>query len=278
MIAISLSLAACFGWRLADFLGGVKSRQLPTLTVLIVSNIFGMAVIGSIVTARGQALPHNPELLWAVLGGLAGIAAMFMLYRALAVGTIPVLAPLSATGVIIPVFLGMATGDNPAMLQTLGILAAILGAMIAAREKATDNARSQPTSGIGLALGSALAVGFFIIFMDRASEVDPYWTVFIMRCSYGMFLLPLILYARPPLKIGREHIPALICIGTVDALAGFAFALATTVGLLSLVSVIGSLYPVVTVLLSAIVLRERPQRIQLAGVLLALTGVVLISV
>lgn len=276
-MAISLSLAACLGWGLADFLGGVKSRQLPTLTVLIVSNIFGVAVIGGIVIFRGRALPHNPELLWAILGGLAGVSAMFMLYRALAVGSIPVLAPLSATGVVIPVILGVATGDNPAVLQSLGIFLAIAGAMVAAREKATGENLDQPTAGIRLALGSALAVGFFIIFMDRASEVDPYWAAFIMRASYGLFLLPLILYSRPPLRISRSHIPALLCMGTVDALAGFAFAVATTVGMLSLVSVVGSLYPVVTVLLSALVLRERPQRIQLLGVILALTGVALIS-
>lgn len=277
MIAVSLSLAACLGWGLADFLGGVKSRQLPTLTILIISNCFGVVMIGAIVALRGVPLPINPELLWAVLGGLAGVAAMFMLYRALAIGSIPVLAPLSATGVIIPVVLGVVTGDSLAMLQTLGIFAAILGTIFAAREKGSPDAGRQKTSGVELALGSALAVGFFIIFMDRASEIDPYWAAFIMRCSYGAFLVPLVLLKRPPLRIERSHIPALICMGTVDALAGFAFALATTVGLLSLVSVIGSLYPVVTVLLSAVILREFPQRVQLIGVTMALVGVVLIS-
>ncbi len=103
MLALSLSLAACFGWGVADFLGGLKSRQLSVFTVLMVSSIFGLAVILAIVLVRGVAPPTNPVVLWAVLGGFAGLGAMFFLYRGLSIGSMAIVAPISATGVILAI-------------------------------------------------------------------------------------------------------------------------------------------------------------------------------
>jgi len=277
VIALSLSLAACLGWGVADFLGGLKSRHLPTLTVLAFSNIFGVALIGLIVYLRAIPLPRNPALLWAIAGGLAGIIAMTLLYRGLAIGAMSVVAPISATGVILPMLLGFANGDQLSRLQWLGSGLALIGAVLAAREPGQQQAGQRLAKGVSLAAGAALATGVFFLVMDQASEVDPYWAAFLMRLSYGVFLIPLLLLARPSLKVGHLHLPAFIFMGSVDALAGFAFALATTIGVLSLVAVVGSLYPAVTVLLSAVLLRERIHKVQGLGVIVALVGVVFIS-
>ena len=277
MIALSLSLAACLGWGVADFLGGLKSRQLAVFSVLMISSIFGLGAVLAIVLVRGVAPPDNPALLLAVVGGIAGVAAMFCLYRGLSIGSMAIVAPISAAGVILPVIVGLAAGDSPTFLQKLGMAAAIVGAVLASREKNTDGNGNRLAAGAGLAIGSAIAAGIFFVVMDRASEADPYWAAFLMRLSYFIFLVIIFLLKKPSIRIKKAHLPAIIVLGVFDSLAGFAYALATTHGMLGLVAVVGGLYPAVTVLLSILILREKPQAIQFIGVLLAIGGVTLIS-
>jgi drug/metabolite transporter (DMT)-like permease len=277
LIALSLSLAACLGWGVADFLGGLKSRQLSVFSVLIVSSFFGLGAILIIVLVRGVAPPGDPALLLAVVGGVAGVAAMFFLYRGLSIGSMAIVAPISATGVILPVIVSLAGGDNPSFLQKIGIAVAIIGSVLASREKNDDGNGSRLSTGVGLAVGSAIAAGIFFVVMDQASEVDPYWAAFLMRFSYFVFLIIIFLLKRPVVQAGKVHMPAIIVLGICDALAGFAYALATTRGMLGQVAVVGALYPAVTVLLSMMVLHERPQRAQFIGVLLAVGGVTFIS-
>ncbi len=277
MVALSLSLAACFGWGVADFLGGLKSRQLSVFSVLLVSSFFGLGTILGIVLIRGVAPPDDPALLLAVVGGLAGVAAMFFLYRGLSIGSMAIVAPISATGVILPVIVSLAGGDSPTLLQKLGMAAAIIGAVLASREKNNDGNGSRLATGVGLAVGSAIAAGIFFVVMDVASEADPYWAAFLMRFSYFALLIIIFLLRRPAVRTGNIHMPAIVVLGICDALAGFAYALATTRGMLGLVAVVGAQYPAVTVLLSMLILRERPQPAQFMGVILAVGGVTFIS-
>lgn len=277
MLAIALSLAACLGWGVSDFLGGLKSRQLPSLTVLIVANIFGTVLISAIVLLRGVPLPLHPQLLWAAGGGLSGLLAMLMLYRGFALGSMSIIAPLSASGILLPVIWGLFLGESLSLIKYLGIAAAVCGIICAAREMDPFSHKKKLTRGLHLALGAALGFGLFFIFMDRACEIDPYWAALIMRISYGLFPLFMIPFIRPSFRVDPSDLPGIAFIGIADALAGFSFALATTIGLLSVVSVVGSLYPAVTVILSTTLLHERQQAVQYLGVGLALTGVVLLS-
>jgi drug/metabolite transporter (DMT)-like permease len=277
LIALSLSLAACFGWGVADFLGGLKSRQLSVFSVLMVSSFFGLGAILVIVLIRGVAPPGNPILLLAVVGGAAGLAAVFFLYSGFSIGSMSIVAPISATGVILPVIVSLAAGDNPTLLQKFGMAVAIAGAILASREKASGRNGKRLASGVGLAVGAALAAGIFFIVMDQASAADPYWAAFLMRLSSFAILIIIFLLKRLHVDTGRVHLPAIIILGVCDALAGFAYALATTYGMLGLVAVVGALYPAVTVLLSMLIIGERPQPVQFIGVVLALGGIALIS-
>ena len=277
MIALSLSLAACVGWGVADFLGGIKSRSIPVLTVMLIANLFGFILILAVVTIRAEAMPHDPVLLMAVIGGIAGIVALGLLYRGLAVGSMSIVAPISATGVILPVLAGFLFGDVLTCLQSIGIVAAILGSILAATERDKGSGSRRMSKGVGLAAGAAVAVGVFFIVMDQASEADPYWATLIMRFSYGVFLLPIVIKTGAPIKTGRIHLPAIMALGIVDAFASLSFSMASTMGMLSLVSVVAALYPAVTALLSTLLLGERPHLSQCFGIILALSGVVLIS-
>ena len=258
-------------------MGGLKSRQLSVFSVLMVSSFFGLGAILVIVLIRGVAPPDNPVLLLAVVGGAAGLAAVFFLYRGFSIGSMAIVAPISATGVILPVIVSLAAGDNPTLLQKFGMAVAIAGAIMASREKASGRNGKRLASGVGLAVGAAIAAGIFFIVMDQASEADPYWAAFLMRLSSFAILIIIFLLKRLHVDTGRVHLPAIIFLGVCDALAGFAYALATTYGMLGLVAVVGALYPAVTVLLSMLIIGERPQPAQFIGVVLALGGIALIS-
>jgi drug/metabolite transporter (DMT)-like permease len=132
-------------------------------------------------------------------------------------------------------------------------------------------------AGAVLAAASALFWGCFFLTMDVASDGGAVWASFVNRTTSLVLLVGAALILRPPLRASRPHLPALALAGTLDVSANLMFAAGTTKGLVSLVSVAASLYPVVTVLLARTVLHERVQRIQELGVAAALGGVVLIA-
>ena len=278
MFSIALSLTACIGWGIADFIGGFKSRALPTLSVLLIANITGVFCLFLIISVSNSKLPNDANLIWSLPAGLIGLAAMYLLYRSLSIGVISILAPVSATGVIIPVVVGITLGDNLSCLQLSGMILAMVGTMLAVMETNGNTGKVTMTKGIHLALGAAVCVGLYFILMDKASDSHPLWASMIMRCSTLVFLIPLILISRTSVKFEKSHLPWICIMGVVDTIAAFSFAVATSEGMLSIVSILSSLYPAVTVLLSAFIIKERLNKAQSTGVILAISGVALISV
>ncbi|MCP4669782.1 MAG: DMT family transporter [Desulfobacula sp.] len=277
MLSILLSIAACFGWGVADFIGGLKSRYLPTLSILFISTTIGVLLLSVIIILSGNPLPRDPSLFWAIPSGFIGLISMFLLYRGLAIGTMTILAPISATGVILPVIWGMLCGDDMSGLQLLGIGSAILGSLLAAMEKEKNLNKKHLTKGIGYAFSAAIFIGFYFIFMDKAAVHHPVWASMIMRLCTLFFLLPFLILSRLPMGVGRSHLPIILIMGIIDTLAAFSFTIAVSKGMLSEVAVISCLYPAVTALLSSFIVKERIQKKQSLGIIFAIAGVVLIS-
>ena len=278
MAAIALALASSLSWGLGDFFGGLKSRSLPLLNVLVASQVTGLVLIAAFVAARGEGAPGGDFAVFAVLSALAGVTGLAAFYRALAVGNMGVVAPISACAAIVPVVVGIATGDRPGALQAMGLGLALAGVVLASREEVVGEAAQRRTArGAGLAMLSALGFGFFFLAMDRASDGDVAWAMLVNRIT-GVSLLALaVAVLRPPLRAGRRDVPVLVVVGALDIAANAMFGLAATKGLVSIVSVVGSLYPLTTIGLAAAVLRERPHRLAQVGVVIALLGVVLIA-
>jgi drug/metabolite transporter (DMT)-like permease len=132
-------------------------------------------------------------------------------------------------------------------------------------------------SGVGLALLAALALGLMVVALDAGGDRDAVWTVFMVRVASGSVLWAAVGARRPSLAMERSAFATLAAAGVLDNLANLLFVLAAARGLLSVVTVLGSLYPVMTVVLARTVLHERLERWQLVGVVAALVGVVLIS-
>ncbi len=271
-----LALAASLSWGVGDFLGGVKARVLPSLTVLAVSQPFGLAALGITVAARGTGIPGN-EVAWAALAALFGTVGLFALYRGMTAGAISVVAPIAAVAAGIPVIWGVAiSGDHVSGLQGIGFVAALGGSAAASLELRPE--RAQVAAGVGWAALAMLAFGAYYVPMHAASTQDWLWPAFLFRCTSVSLVWAVVLASRARPRGLRGHWVALVAIGFLDTGGNALFAAASSShGLLSVVSVLASLYPVVTVLLARLVLGERVQRTQDLGVLVTLVGVVLIT-
>jgi drug/metabolite transporter (DMT)-like permease len=275
MLASVLALFAGVSWGTADFLAGERSRRLSVLTVLLVSQAVGLVAIAAVVAMVGDAFPGAPVAVQAALAGVAGTVGIGALYRGLAIGRMGVVAPISATAVMVPVVVGLASGERPTSVQAAGMVVAVMGAVLVARQPGGDGPRT--SSGAGLALAAAVMLGLAILGIDEASEADPLWTTLLLRLTALGILGAAVAVVRPSLSVSRGDAGVLAVIGLLDTAAIASFAVATTRGLLSLVSVLTEMYPVVTILLARMVLRERLSRTQAAGVAVAMTGVALIA-
>jgi drug/metabolite transporter (DMT)-like permease len=246
--------------------------------VLLVSQGGALALLIPFAFAVGEELPSGSAAAWAALGGSAGIIALASFYRALAIGTMSVVAPISATAAAVPVLVGLAEGERPGGLQIAGMAIALAGVILASREPVEEGCPPANRAAIGLALVAAVGFGTFFVGIDRASEsADVSWVIVVSRgCSLVLLVLAA-LAVRPALPRDAPSLATLAMIGLLDLGANGFYALATQEGLLSVVAVLGSLYPAVTVVLARFVLAERVARVQEVGVVLALAGVVAIS-
>ena len=278
LTGIALALASSVSWGVGDFLGGLKSRSLPVLNVVLASQVTGLALIAVFVAARGDGPPDGDFAVFAALSALAGITGLSAFYRALAIGNMGIVAPISACAAIVPLAVGIATGDRPGAVQSIGMALALVGVVIASREEVVGEARQLRTArGAGLAMVSALGFGLFFLAFDRASDGDVPWAMLVNRVTGVTLLLCAVAALRPPLRATKRDVPLLALIGTLDVGANALFGFAATKGLVSVVSVLGSLYPLTTVALAAVVLHERPHRLARVGVAAALLGVALVA-
>jgi drug/metabolite transporter (DMT)-like permease len=278
VLAIALGLAASLSWGVADFIGGIQSRRMPVVAVVLGSQLSGLALVGVLVALRGKAPPGGDFAIYAALSSVGGIIGLTAFYKALSIGAMGVVAPLSSTAAVIPVAVGIATGDRPSTLQGIGVAVAICGVILASREAGEEARESRAVSrGAGFALISAVGFGCFFLAIDRASDGDVLWAVTINRMVSVSLLGLALLAMRPKIGLRPVDMRTLGIVGVLDIAANGLFALAATKGLVSVVAVLSSLYPVMTVILARVVLKERLAAVQRIGAFTALAGAALIS-
>ena len=243
------------------------------MAVLVVAQPIGGALLGIWVAARGEG-PPGSEVLWACLAAVLGTTGLIAFYRGMAAGALSIVAPIAGAGAAIPVIWGLARGDRPSLYQQLGFAAALVGVILASFERRPEAARL--AAGAGWAAIAMLAFGGYYVPMHAASHADFLWAAFVFRLTSTTIIVVAWLVLRPA-RAKRADLPALASIGVLDTGGNVFFAAASSKGLVSVVSVLASLYPVVTVLLARAVLHERVHRSQELGIALALAGIVLIS-
>jgi len=273
MRSIALALGASFTWGISDFFGPLKGRTLGALRVLVYVQLGGLIAIAVIVAIRGKG-PADPAVLFAVPAAISGTLGFYAYYRGMAVGAMSIVAPIAGISAAIPVVVGIISGDRPSLWQWLGIAAALGGVFLASREPGRGG---RVAAGVGLALLAAIGFGGYFPPMHAAGNADFWWASLIFRMTSTSVILAAVAIRRPSLAVARIQVPLIALIGVGDMLGNFLFAAASTSGLVSITSVLASLYPIVTVLLARLVLKERVARSQEAGIVLTLAGVAFIS-
>ena len=277
MTAILLALAASLSWGVADFGAGISSRRLSIPLVIAAGQAAGLVFITIVVAIFRPALPSGAQYAWGALAGAIGIFGLVAFYRALAIGAMGIVGPLSATAAVVPLAYGLARGERPSTLQLLGVALAMVGVIAASVEKHVDAGGRRISAGVGYALLAALGFGCSLIALSKAAAGGALWAPLSMRSVGVPLIVTLVLFLRPSTRGMRASWWLLIGVGVCDTAANMLFGLASTRGLLSVVSVLASLYPVVLVALARLLLHERIAKHQLAGVAVALGGVALIS-
>ena len=311
-LGVPLGLGSGLAWGAADFFGGIQSRRLPALTVAFWSQAAG--ALGLVIALTlGGTRPPLTGIAWGLAAGVGSGIALVLFYRSLAEGTMSVVAPVSACGAVVPVAAAVLTGDHPGVLAGLGVLAAIAGVVLVSRTRpapeqpgspggappgppsAPPRSSRTPGSSPGrpaanpgrsrrvllMALGSALGFGLFYVFVDAGttgSRGEPLWVIAGARASSLVMLSTIALIGRgSALRWPGRRIGPVALVGIADTGANLLFAYAATSGNLAVVGVLGSLYPVATVILARWLLGERLSGGQNAGVALALAGVGLLA-
>jgi drug/metabolite transporter (DMT)-like permease len=276
MLGIALGLASSLAWGVSDFLGGLQSRRISALTVLLVTQPVGLALALIVALALDAEVPSRSDALIGAAAGAVVVLALGAFYRAMALGSISVVSMIGALGVLVPVTAGLVQGETPAPIQGVGAALAVGGVVLVSREPDPEW-RAAGRAAVGLAALAALGFGTFFWLLDAASGAEPAWVIVAARVGGVMTIVFAALAVRPSLTVPREMAPALIAIGFLDVTANSLFAVATNHGLLSLVAVAGSLYSAVTVVCAMAFLGERLDRWQTLGLGLALAGVAAIA-
>jgi drug/metabolite transporter (DMT)-like permease len=263
----------------SDFVGGIASRRVAALRVVLVSYPVAMVLLTVLALVFGGTVT-TPAVVWGALCGISQAFGVWWFYAALAAGPISVVSPLTAILVAgVPVGVGVALGERPSGVAYAGIVVALLAVVLVSREAEGEQDRPHRfTKQVAwMTVGSGLAFGLNFVLIDQAPAEARLWPLVFARVSASV-LVVLIALASANLVVPRGvPLKLALAAGVLDTVANVAMLLALQASLLSLTGVLISLYPAGTVALAMLVLKERVTRWQAAGMVLALAAVAMIA-
>ena len=277
---LALASAACYG--AADFLGGLTSKRANTLAIVVLSQLAGLVLLLVALPLLPPSSPGRMDYVWGAVAGLTGGAGVALLYRALAIGVMAVVAPTTAVcAVIIPVLVAVGSGERPSLTTVGGIVLAIVAIALVSQSEHPEPALHEEragssTSAFTLALLSGIAIGFFFVALAHTAAEAGLWPLVVARgVSVSLFAI-MALLASQSLRLWGSTLGIVIAGGSLDMIANLLYMIATRSGPLSVVVTLASLYPASTVLLARVVLHERLSRRQWVGIACAMVAVMAI--
>jgi drug/metabolite transporter (DMT)-like permease len=275
MLGILLALAAALFWGSGDFSGGFATRRISPFQVLALSAIAGMVVLSTAALVNKEQLPSTAGILWSLLAGLSGVIGISALYSALSRGNAAAVASISAViGAALPVGFTFLTHGTPAALQLIGFALAFIGIWLVSMVTAEN--KSKKNTGIGLAFLAGAGFGGYFIFIGQVESSGVFFPLLFARSLMFVVAAGLLLTRQLPFPSVRQNPMALLA-GLLDSAGNVFFLLAKNLSRLDFAVIVSSLYPAVTVLLTAVVLKEKVGNWQKTGVVICLAAIILIS-
>jgi uncharacterized membrane protein len=275
-----LAVASALFYGSADFLGGIATRKAATLPVVVISQAIGLLLVLVLLPALPSASPGSADIAWGAVSGVAGGIGVALLYHALAIGTMSVVAPTTAVcAVAIPVLASVLLGERPGALTIIGILTGVAAIVLVSLQGDNLSFRAERgirSSGLGVALGAGVAIGFFLLALAQGKRSAGLWPLVSARAMSVTLIGAIAVARRASLRMPPRVLGVTLAGGALDMLANALYLLAAQIGPLSPVVTLSSLYPAATVLLARAFLRERLNALQWLGVALAIVAVVLI--
>lgn len=272
--SVFFGLASALVWGSGDFCGGLGTRRASVLSVLVIAESSGLVLLVVAAFFARETMPSPEVIGWGIAGGLSGTVGLAALYRGLAIGRASVVAPISAVvSAIIPALVSAFTIGLPDTLKLVGFVLALVAIALASQ--------ASHDKGANLALGTAFVAGlgfggFFVFIHLAGSQASTFVPLSVARAISIPVVLAVALARRTPLP-ARDVLPIIILSGLLDAGGNVLFLIASTVGRLDVATILSSLYPASTVILSRVVSHEKISRLQQVGVALALVAIVLIA-
>jgi drug/metabolite transporter (DMT)-like permease len=276
-LSYALAVLSSVSYGAADFLGGLATKRGSNVfSVVAFSQLIGLILVGICLPFLPSSSPSASDLGWGAAAGLAGGIGVGLLYRGLAIGMMSVVAPVTAVcAVIIPVAVGVALGERLTPPAVLGVFLAILAIVLISQSGERADGRPA-TRGLGVAIASGVAIGIFLVCLERTSPEAGLWPLVPARIvSVSLFVAAALVF-RNPLLPRRDAMPIVVAGGALDMAANVLYLFAVREGPLSIVATLASLYPASTVILARIVLRERLRPVQQAGMACAAAAILLI--
>ena len=276
-MAILIALLAAVTYGTADYLGGHATKRMTAMVVTFVGQLGGLVVLATATWLSGIPAPSAGDWVWSALAGLAGSAGLLAFYTAMSSGYMTVVAPVTAVmNALIPIVFGLALGERPGVLALVGMPLAI-GAVALISDVLGPDHRRAPARVIALGAVGGSCFGMILVLLHQTSEGSGIWPVLIMRFASTPFMVMLIAAVRPSFASVRSHKALVLGSGVLDSLANWFYVLAVREGLLSVVAVIVTLYPAMTMALAVSIDEEKVHRPQAIGVGLAALALVMIS-
>jgi drug/metabolite transporter (DMT)-like permease len=274
LAVVVLGLSSSIALGTGDFGGGWASRRAPVLGVSLVVQAVGFVMTLAAALVVHEAFPGVESIALALVAGALGVVGIVSLYHGLAVGRMGVVAPVTGVlAAIVPVAAGFLLQGVPPPAVWAGIGLAVVAVLLVSRAAGIEGGRS----GIEFALAAGLGIGLYTVFLGLIPEGAVFWPLAVMKVSALVVLLAVIGIGRGAWRVPRAVLPIAAAVGVCDMLGNGLFLLAAQIGDLAVAAVLTSLYPATTVILAAVLLHERITRSHVAGIVAAITAIVLIG-
>jgi drug/metabolite transporter (DMT)-like permease len=283
MTGIALAAVAAIGWGVSDFFGGSASRRdTPVYVVVAITELLGVVVVAPVLVARGAPPPHSPRLLFAALAGVAVTCELGLIYWAISRGDAFITAATGALGAAVAAGVGLLGGDPLSRSVAIGLFLALVGGGVSGQTSPTTRRPcGAPWRTVATGAAAAAAVGTMLTSLHAASRLDPYWATAVEHAGTSVAAGAVALVgAHGRLRHhlpDRSEVPNLALVAVVGAGGDLAYATASHGGALSVVSAVSSLYPVATIALGCVLGAQRPSRLQVTGIVLSLSGAVMLG-